>query len=384
MASTFKTFGNGDIQNTRTLLHESIPITGSIVSGTYLPAHPVEGNIKNYSHNMFQSVYDYPYLSSSANHLFDISLGYSSQSPVSSSANKHNAKKINIYNTFAQQLVGYEATGSSKIIKRFDSDGDETTTNDKINEAYFLTFSRLLVKDEIKKGSFKLDLGVSGTYEKAFRQRIRIDDAHAAGADGNFKINSPAGEYAILRARNLAANPINHNSGNADKNGVNVGLIYYQAGVVVLTASIFQTGSGGLLSSSAAVAGRGVELVQSGTAANAGPDIQPHLTGTTISGASDALRHRIYNLQFNNTTELHSTLYFCRVNNTDFNYSTNPTYVSSSKVVVKENAADQPVSYVTTVGLYGANNELLAVGKLSEPLKKTPNNEMTLRVRLDY
>ena len=360
MASTFKTFGNGDIQNTRTLLHESIPITGSIISGTYLPAYPVEGNIKNYSHNMFQSVYDYPYLSSSANHLFDISLGYSSQSPVSASTNKHNAKKINIYNTFAQQLVGYEATGSSKIIKRFDKDGDETTTTDKINEAYFITFSRLLVKDEIKKGSFKLDLGVNGLYERA------------------------AGEYAILRARNLEGNPINHNSGNADKNGVNVGLIYYQAGIAVLTASIFQTGSGGLLSASAAVTGRGVELVQSGTAANAGPDIQPHLTGTTISGASDALRHRIYNLQFNNTTELHSTLYFCRVNNTDFNYSTNPTYVSSSKVVVKENAVDNPVSYVTTVGLYGANNELLAVGKLSEPLKKTPNNEMTLRVRLDY
>ena len=37
-----------------------------------------------------------------------------------------NAKKINIYNTFAQQLVGYEATGSARIIKRFDADGDES------------------------------------------------------------------------------------------------------------------------------------------------------------------------------------------------------------------------------------------------------------------
>jgi hypothetical protein len=391
MASTFKTFGNGDIQNTRTLLHESIPITGSIVSGTYLPSYPVEGNIKNYSHNMFQSIYDYPYLSSSANHLFDVALGYSSQSPVSASGNKHNAKKINIYNTFAQQLVGYEATGSSKIIKRFDKDGDETTTTDKIDEAYFLTFSRLLIKDEIKKGSFKLDLGVSGNFYKPFRlARIRIDDAHAAGTDGNFKINSPAGEYAILKARNLTTNaggaggPINHNSGNADKNGVSVGLIYYQAGIVVLTASIFQADGLGLLSASVADADVGPNLVPSGTSANYGPHMKAHLTGTTISGASDAFRNRLYNVQFNNTTELHSTLYFCRINNTDFNYSTNPTYVSSSKVVTKENALDQPVSYVTTVGLYGANNELLAVGKLSEPLKKTPSNEMTLRVRLDY
>ena len=30
------------------------------------------------------------------------------------------------------------------------------------------------------------------------------------------------------------------------------------------------------------------------------------------------------------------------------------------------------------------DNELMAVAKLSEPLKKTPNNEITLKVRLDY
>ena len=51
---------------------------------------------------------------------------------------------------------------------------------------------------------------------------------------------------------------------------------------------------------------------------------------------------------------------------------------------VKNNTTDQPVSYITTVGLYSDNNELMAVAKLSEPLKKTPSNEFTLRVRLDY
>ena len=43
-----------------------------------------------------------------------------------------------------------------------------------------------------------------------------------------------------------------------------------------------------------------------------------------------------------------------------------------------------PVSYITSVGLYSADNELLAVAKVSEPLIKTPSNELTLRVRLDY
>ncbi len=58
MASTFKTFLNSDIANTRTLLHEAIPLTGTISSGTYSS----DGNIKTFAHGMFESVYDYPYL----------------------------------------------------------------------------------------------------------------------------------------------------------------------------------------------------------------------------------------------------------------------------------------------------------------------------------
>ena len=91
MATIFKTLLNNDVAMTRTLLNEAIPITGSIVSGTYND----ENVKKNYAHGMFESVYDYPYLSSSANHIFDITYGYSS---VHSGAYAMNAKKMNIYN----------------------------------------------------------------------------------------------------------------------------------------------------------------------------------------------------------------------------------------------------------------------------------------------
>ena len=71
----FISFDSGDSTNTKTLLYESIPLTGTVVSGTY-----ADENVKNYTHGMFQSVYDYPYLSSSANHIFDITMGYHSDS----------------------------------------------------------------------------------------------------------------------------------------------------------------------------------------------------------------------------------------------------------------------------------------------------------------
>ena len=52
--------------------------------------------------------------------------------------------------------------------------------------------------------------------------------------------------------------------------------------------------------------------------------------------------------------------------------------------MVKNVAANEPKTYITTVGLYSSANELLAIAKLSEPLKKDPSTEFTIRVRLDY
>ena len=110
------------------------------------------------------------------------------------------------------------------------------------------------------------------------------------------------------------------------------------------------------------------------------------VTGSSISGSADAIRNRIYNVSFNNTTELNSTIYYCRAAHHEFNYSSNPSYIdpTTSQIRVKQSSFDQPISYITTVGLYGANNELLAVAKVSEPIKKTPDTELALRVRLDY
>jgi len=350
MATSFKTFDpNKDSVVTRNLLHEAIPMTGTIVSGTY-----ADLNIKNYSHGMFQSVYDYPFLSSSANHIFDLTCGYPATSSLSGASSTQNAKKINIYNQMAQVLAGFDAEGA---VRRFDKDGD-LTSGDKINEAYFINLTRLLSKDEVKKGSFTLSLGVNATYGSPFTETINITDA--SGSDG-YKVNSPAGEYGILFANNGTGTPM------ATADPQPVGLLYYQAGIAVLTASVF----GGILSSSAEM--------------NASAEtVDAVLSGSAISGNCDDLRHRFLNLSFNNSTELNSTVYFCRTNNTDFNYSSNPTYLSASKMVVKNNSQDVPVSYVTAVGLYSPDNELLAVAKLSEPLKKDPTTEFTIRVRLDY
>ena len=371
MATTFKNLNRQDVSSVRTRLHEAIPITGSIVSGTY-----AETNIKSYAHGMFQSVYDYPYLSSSANHLFDITLGTSTSWPTYTSISNQQQKKNNIYNQMAQILAGYDETGTVRLIDR---DGVFTTTGvtdvTKHTSLIFLNFSRLLGKDEIQKQSFNMELMVSSAFaQPSFAStRIKVFDS---GALSNYRINSPAAEYGILYAANSAGTPMNGASIQAGAGSpVQVGLIYYQAGLVALSPYVFMnnasTASIGPLSAST--------LMNS-----AGNTIDQLITGSTIDQISTAVRNRIYNISFNNTTELNSTIYFCRVNTGDFNYSSNPTYLSGSKIVVKNNATDVPVAYLTTVGLYSADNELLAVAKLSEPLRKDPSIEHTIRVRLDY
>ena len=379
MASTFKTLVSGDSTSTRTLLHESIPVTGSIVSGTYggnAVALGSEPHVKTYSHGMFQSVFDYPFLSSSANHIFDITAGIADSSALSASTTSQVSKKINIYNQMAQVLMGYDETGSVRL---FDEDGDIIAGGTKLRECYFVNFSRILTKDEIKKGTFEMELmttdGFSEVLGAGSAERIKITDF--SGSDGYF-VNSPAGEYGVLFA--TASSGTNILSANRR---FSVGLVFYQAGVAVISGSVFSdSDDGGILNT-----GVGSVTFSPANAAATGFNT---ITASTNNVMANNLRNRLYNLQFNNTTELNSTIYFCRANNSEFNYSANPTYLSTSsggpsEIVVKDGSVStDPHAYITSVGLYSADNELLAVAKLSEPIKKDPTNELTLRVRLDY
>lgn len=379
MANVFKTFLADDTTTTKTLLHEAIPITGSIISGTYPEPGLAGSNIKTYGHGMFESVYDYPYLSSSANHIFDMSVGLHSISSYYDPLDAWGSKKLRMYNQMAQVLAGYDIDGN---ILQFDADGDFADADllEKYTEAYFITFSRLLTKDEIKKGSFSMELGMSLWEDnEPCSERLTIADTNA---NSDYRVNSPAGEYGILYGSGGAFDA------SADSK---VGLIYYQAGVVVLTASIFQvydavTSPGGKLTDS--VSGYAIHdpdwiVGYSGSIAGTS-SFGEMLTGSSITGSCDGIRHRTCNIQFNNTTELNSTIYFCRINHNDFNYSSNPTYLNGSQIRVKEVSQDIPISYITGIGLYSADNELLGFAKLSEPLKKDSSNSIVLRVRTDW
>ena len=75
---------------------------------------------------------------------------------------------------------------------------------------------------------------------------------------------------------------------------------------------------------------------------------------------------------------------FVRARNSEFNYSTNPSLITGSGEIRHNVMIDTPQSYITTIGLYNDNNDLLAVAKLSRPLLKDFTKETLIRVKLDY
>ena len=147
-------------------------------------------------------------------------------------------------------------------------------------------------------------------------KRIKILDASGSNS---YKVNSPAGEYGILYATGSSTNAgqVLYND-DATLGYTPCGLLYYQAGVAVISGSVFGSGSGpsreggkrpGLL--------RGANSCELGLLlTGSGYDV---ISGSTIETMADGIRNRIYNVQFNNTTELNSSIYFCRINHNECN-----------------------------------------------------------------
>jgi hypothetical protein len=128
------------------------------------------------------------------------------------------------------------------------------------------------------------------------------------------------------------------------------------------------------------------------------PDIgtiifNPFACGITPSAGSNddgdnplTFLDRIGEFYMNFQESVTSNFAFIRARNAEFNYSCNPTFFRSGSggTVLYPDLAQNPQVFITTVGLYNDSNELLAVAKLSKPIKKDFTKEALIRVKLDF
>ena len=107
-------------------------------------------------------------------------------------------------------------------------------------------------------------------------------------------------------------------------------------------------------------------------------------------------------MSFSSSYTVYETQYKATLNNNEFNYSLNPSIITGSGIptyfpptsINWENTASLGIPlgfatssyfspYITTVGLYDENYNLLAVGKLAKPLQSSPTTDTTILINID-
>jgi hypothetical protein len=73
-----------------------------------------------------------------------------------------------------------------------------------------------------------------------------------------------------------------------------------------------------------------------------------------------------------------------RATNREFNYSNNPTYVNTDGTFAETTFVSDPQTFVTTIGLYNDANEMIAVAKTSQPIVKSFDKEILIKVKLSF
>ena len=147
-----------------------------------------------------------------------------------------------------------------------------------------------------------------------------------------------------------------------------VGDIIYQHGMIILTAASSSNETTGL------VFGSGLY----GTGSYGTNTLNGEL-GDIVSGSN-------ITCSFESTITIYESQYKCTIRENEFNFTQNPTIVSSSSNsgIISDFATGSYFSpYITTVGLYNNDKELVAVGKLAQPLPLSPTTDVNIIINLD-
>lgn len=404
---TFKEITAADIKTSRSALNQLVDIIQNDVSGTSTRKTYdvfVTGGVgPGVTSSLFQTIFDQDYTLQTANEVIDLTVGiFSGSATVASCSSGVDSagkllfpsqslmmrEKINIYRQYAQSLLG-------DADSQFTAPFSNPTTTDYIDEAIFVNVKRLFARDKIKPQTFAMQFYTTGVLDSTTAGQPNYSNVNRTSTSGS-AILTDAGVGTEFAYGGQVGNIVL--STNAD---YKVGNLFYDQGVLVLDAKKVMSGSqhvsgaiSGLRSGSYLDAAAGQVIigdVQGSGNANAKfiPDffvsasidnIVDHIASCRFSSGS------LTAMTFQNITNINSTLVFCRATADEFNYSSNPTFTDADGniVVIDDPTTDRTFSYITTVGLYDANDNLLAVAKMSRPIEKNDEKDLTFRVRLDF
>jgi len=250
----------------------------------------------------------------------------------------------------------------------FQNSGGTTTDSDDI---YVINVQRARYRESMDAGNWALTLkGTNGTF-------TFIDDSGK-------KFSDTAGKAG--RVFNVVSGALNLGTQNAatvnsttSSNGLGYGTFYPDRGIIILNPKAIGKTIGNITNQT--VYNNGSNFVISGS-----------LSGSALTTTEQYNHVRLYSaivdggeFEARRTENVSTQHFFVRATNREFNYSNNPTYVSGSAGDFEVSTFNtDPYTYVTTVGLYNDSNEMIAVAKTSQPIAKSFDKEILIKVKLSF
>jgi len=305
------------------------------------------------SSNYYLNVYD---SAASSSVQFAVSYGHKFGSG-SISLDNDDSSTLATKATYAQYKNILLDQGDNKFL--FASSSGASFESDDI---YIINLSRARYKEKMDAGNWSLILsGSEGT-------ATLIDDSGKKFSDSVGK----AGRIfdVVSGSLNLGTEADATIGGRYDSNGRGFGKFYPDQGIVVLNPTAIENKFGSSIdkdSDNGGVLGYGVAT-----------EAKNHfLLYNMIDGGSD--------FQARRTENVSTSHYFVRATNREFNFSNNPTYTTGSDGSFAESTFERdPKSFITTVGLFSDSNEMVAVAKTSQPIPKSFDKEVLIKVKLDF
>ena len=315
------------------------------INGSDLTTSSLSDTQKNYYYNLQLNSKDH----------FSVAYGHIGGSGSANQSSVQEGETQAIYKQFYNIVEP-----NRQNLKRSSTNGfviNEVTQSD----AYFIVAERLQMKDRLNPGTWTLTLSGSDSSgaatELLLTDNSKITDASAA----------PFGQrYDIISG-----------SAGTQVGSTKYGFFYPDAGILVLGGNLV----------SASLPGHPGFVTASSTpvekASGLAPDLRVTSAADNAHKISTAMKLGTFTLRSEENQYIFD--YFCRAKVNEFNYSENMTFWSGSQYTIRHSdMQNNPQVYITEVGLYDDNGDLMAVGRLSGALEKNFSSEAIVKVRLTY
>jgi hypothetical protein len=247
--------------------------------------------------------------------------------------------------------------------------------NTDANSIYVINVSRNRYREKMDAGNWSLRLvGSNGTFTFIDNSAKKFGDDY--GLSGRvFKVG--------IGDLNLGTeNEADFQQATDITTGEGYGLFYPDRGIIVLNARAIGATVGNIATFTTSQTADGISTIRT---------ISGNLSGSN-SQASEQFNHlRLLkaieaggDFEARRTENISTQHFFVRVTNREFNYSNNPTFIDSDGFFYEPTFETDPQTFVTTVGLLNDANELIAVAKTSQPIVKSFDKEVLIKVKLSF